>query len=702
MRAMSILGIDIGGTFTDFVLLHNGTLTIHKILTTPEKPSQALIAGVAHLGTPSTLIHGTTVATNALLERRGATTVLLTTQGFGDVVVIGRGDRPALYDLDLTFPPHVVPREQRFEVAERVAADGTILQPLDPTTVDRVIAQIRHLNGSSETAIEAIAICFLHSYRNSAHEERATAMLQEAFADMARPPFLCRSSEVLPEYREYERMSTTVVNAYVAPILDRYLQTIEDELAAQAKEHNTPPPTLRIMASDGGSMTTTDARHLAARTTLSGPAGGVVGARAVASQANIERIITFDMGGTSTDVALCDNQTPQTHESSIGGDGKGGGNGGMVVRFPSIDIHTVGAGGGSIARIDAGGALRVGPQSAGADPGPACYGHGTLPTVTDANLVLGRLRSDKFLGEAMSLDLDRAYAALAPLATALERSTTEVALGIVRVANAAMERAIRTISVERGIDPRTYTLVAFGGAGPLHAAHLADALGMRRVLIPRYPGVLSALGMLTADVTRDYTQTLTQSLDAISPDQLLQEMQMLAAQAKSDLAYGSHTLTPETEGVFSLDMRYIGQSHEINTPLATWDDFQPALPDLARAAEEFHTIHKRHSGHALHGHPIEVVALRLKAIRATGVSLPQHDAAPPTECDRPVEAVVQAALESTSHHPHPTAIYHRDELQPGDRLPSPAIVVQLDTTCVVPSGWQATVDSYHNLLLARK
>ncbi len=696
---MRILGIDIGGTFTDFVLLRDGQLTIHKLLSTPANPAQALLDGVATLGSSPTIVHGTTIATNALLERRGARTALLTTHGFADVLVIGRGTRPSLYDLHVRRPPPLVPAPWRFEVVERIAADGSVLTALDMATLTAAIQRL------IADDVESVAVCFLHSYANPTHEEQAVAALEAVCRADGRPRFfVCRSSAVLPEYREYERTSTTTVNAYVAPVLDRYLHHLEQELSAQGVA------TLRIMASDGGSMSASVARRLAARTTLSGPAGGVVGALGVARQVGVSRIISFDMGGTSTDVALCDGALPQTSASNVGD---------MPVRLPSIAIHTVGAGGGSLARLDAGGALQVGPQSAGADPGPACYGRGDQPTVTDANLLLGRLRTEAFLGGAMTLDTARAKSALTPLTDALGMDMATVALGIVRIANAAMERAIRAISVERGKDPRHYVLVAFGGAGPLHAAYLAAALGMQRVLVPRYPGVLSALGMLMADITRDYVQFLAHALDTLAPEVLAQHMQRMATQGWEDLRHDTNdALTIRAD--FMLDLRYTGQSHEISTPLTTWTqaDDQVAVLAVDRAllqavAERFHALHQQQSGHALPAHPVEVVALRLKMI-GTLEPVPWEAIAASGE-DRSSIALIraaatqsgtafitiQAALDPQSAEMQLARLYERASLQCGDTIAGPAIVTQLDATTVIPPGWSAEVVTHGHLLLTR-
>jgi N-methylhydantoinase A len=690
---MDILGVDIGGTFTDFVLLRGDRLLIHKLLSTPDDPARALLAGVAVLGAPTTLVHGTTVATNALLERRGAATALITTAGFRDVLAIGRGDRPALYDIDVTRPEPLVPDSWRLELAERMDHTGAILCPLDAAELNQIVAWL------AASPIVAVAVCLLHSYANPTHEQMVVDALDRSVGPDGTARFVVSASHrVLPEQREYERTSTTVVNAYVAPVLRRYLGELGAALAQQGVR------SLRIMASDGGSMGLTTARELPARATLSGPAGGVVGARYIAGRAGHTQIITFDMGGTSTDVALCDGALPQTGESRVGG---------LPVRLPSLDIHTVGAGGGSLARIDAGGALRVGPASAGADPGPACYGKGTQPTVTDANLLLGRLRADHFLGGRMALDIERARAAITLIATALgtppgtssaDDTLLRAALGVVRVANAAMERAIRTISIERGDDPRDYTLVAFGGAGPLHAAHLAEALDMRRVLVPRYPGVLSALGMLAADVTRDASQALLRPLADLDVGELGQRMADLAGAGLAALAADDEP-TERCRIDLALDLRYRGQSYEISTPLLQWgavaaEQRMPQPADLLAAAERFHALHERRYGHAMPDRAIEAVTLRMKASAARPALA--YDALgdlPARAGPLAPRATISAALANDAAVLAPAQLYQRDDMRPGDIFDGPAVVVQLDATTVIPSGWRAAVDHDLQLLL---
>ncbi|HMO56478.1 MAG TPA: hydantoinase/oxoprolinase family protein [Roseiflexaceae bacterium] len=678
-----ILGIDIGGTFTDFVLLRNGHITTHKLLSTPADPADALLAGVADLGAPAQIVHGTTVATNALLERRGAATALITTHGFGDLLAIGRGERPELYNLDTARPPALVPAAWRLELAERLDFTGSVVQPIDPAGLAALVEQVLAL------PIESVAICLLHSYANPAHEQAVTAAI--AAHGSHRDLFISASHRIVAEPREYERTSTTVVNAYVAPALDRYIGRLSTALTA-AGVHS-----LRIMGSDGGSMGPATARELPARATLSGPAGGIVGARSIARRAGFERIITFDMGGTSTDVALCDGSLPRSPESRVGG---------LPVRLPSLDIHTVGAGGGSLARIDAGGALRVGPESAGADPGPACYGRGSRPTVTDANLILGRLQAGAFLGGRMQLAEDRARAAFAPLAEALGGDPTDpaalrrAASGVVRVANAAMERAIRTISVERGEDPRDCVLVAFGGAGPLHAAYLAEALGIRRVLIPRYPGVLSALGMLTAEVSRDTVRTLMLPLEQITPAALEEQISSLAGELLDALHTDGEAIAAcRIEA--ALDMRYPGQSHELTTPLAEWPAGTPIRLDqhaIATAASHFHTLHEQRYGHAQPDRSLEAVLLRVRA-SAGRAELPETPTSAIAGDTPPVMRIVVAALAGNSDTPTDVGLYQRDTLPVGYSIGGPAIVVQLDATTIIPFGWQAHVDRDLNLLL---
>jgi len=656
----TVLGVDIGGTFTDFVLVEDGRITVYKRPTTPDDPSRALLAGVQdlNLSPHADVVHGSTIATNALLERRGARTALITTRGFADVLAIGRQDRPDLYALVPQKPEPLVPAAWRFEVDERVAADGTVLEALTPACAAAVAERIR------AEGIESVAICLLFSFLHPEHEQ----LLAETLRGHAS---VSLSSEILPEYREYERTSTTVINAYVAPLVDRYLERVEAGLDGRR---------LRIMQSNGGVINAATARREAARTALSGPAGGAVGAFHVARLAGYEHIITFDMGGTSTDVALFPGDIVYTREATIAG---------LPLRLPIVDVHTVGSGGGSIARVDAGGALQVGPESVGADPGPACYGKGDLPATSDANLVLGRLHPEHFLGGQMALYPDRAREALTRLAADMHVDTPkQAAWGVIRVANATMERAIRAISVERGHDPRTFTLVPFGGAGPLHACALAEALGIPRILVPRTPGVLSALGMTVADLVKDYSQAVMAGEDVLTGAALVTIFSALEARARDDLL--AEGITPENMTFErALDMRYRGQSHELTVP-------QPADGGWADA---FHAAHARRYGHSHPGEPLEIVNARL---RATGRGVkPAIEPLAPGGPDASGAVLGEGLAWFSPDGPAAVTYYQRDRLLAGNRIPGPAIIFQLDTTTIIEPGWHAVVDQWGNLLVSR-
>jgi N-methylhydantoinase A len=684
------LGVDTGGTFTDFVWVDgDGRFRIHKQISTPGDPSEAILRGVAALQvTPDTaVIHGSTVATNALLERRGARTALITTAGFTDVLAIGRQNRPDLYALVPQKPEPLVPAAWRFGVAERVTAQGEILQPLDEATVTAVLDAIQ------ADDIEAVAVCLLFSFLRPDHEQQIKRLLSAR----NRALHISLSSEILPEYREYERTTTTVINAYVAPLMGRYLARLAEGLS---------PRRLAVMQSNGGIISAATAGEQAARTALSGPAGGVVGARFVSGQAGFADIITFDMGGTSTDVALCPGRLPTTAEGEIAD---------MPLRLPIIDIHTVGAGGGSLAAMDAGSALHVGPQSAGAEPGPVCYGKvkrdwrwesagqspitdlASLTTVTDANLVLGRLDAAHFLGGAMTLDESAARAALTALAHIMQVSSPEeAAWGVIQVANANMERAIRRISVERGHDPRRFTLVAFGGAGPLHACELAASLQIPRVLIPGVPGVLSALGMLAAAPARDYSQTVMAAWgdwESGAGEWLAARFAPLAARALAEMAaegFGP-TVGEETAVTLqhSLDMRYVGQSHELTV----------ALPDATTDPMAlFHAAHEARYGYRQVGAAVEVVTVRVTAV--VPITPPQLPATPPGAAD-PAPAFLGRKPVWFGGQPQSASLYDRNKLRPGHQFSGPAIVFQYDTTTVIPPGWETAVDAAGNLIATK-
>ena len=663
------LGVDTGGTFTDFVWLGaDGRYQILKQLSTPQDPSEAILSGMVTMSVPETadIVHGSTVATNALLERKGARTALITTQGFADVLAIGRQNRPDIYALVPQKPPPLVPACWRLEVAERITASGAVLHPLNLAELPAIWQTLQ------AEQIESVAVCLLFSFLQPQHEQQIRHFLQ---AQADRGLHISLSSDILPEYREYERTATTVINAYVAPLMTRYLR----RLAAGVQ-----PRRLSVMQSNGGIISASTAGDEAARTVLSGPAGGVVGARFVAEQAGFSDIITFDMGGTSTDVALCPSRLPTTASGEIAG---------LPLRLPIIDIHTVGAGGGSIARVDAGGALQVGPESAGAWPGPACYGRSPsrLPTVTDANLVLGRLDADHFLGGTMRLDETAAVAALQGLAEAMKVADVETAAwGVIQVANANMERAIRRISVERGYDPRCFTLMPFGGAGPLHACEMAENLQIPRVLVPPVPGVLSALGMLVAAPTKDYSQTVMRAVAAwTAADEawLGQQAAPLAARAVAEMAAEGHDEAALTLS-YRLDMRYKGQSHELTVP---WTSGQSDVTALFHAAHE-----QRYGYRLLEGEMMEVVTLRVTAVAP--VDPPQILQDLPGDADASA-AIVGHKRVWFRQQPQPTVLYDRARLHPGHQFDGPAVVFQYDTTIVIPPGWGTAVDSFNNLIL---
>jgi N-methylhydantoinase A len=675
----SILGVDVGGTFTDFLLLADGRLTTFKRPSTPSDPAAGVLAGIGEMAAlPDEVVHGSTVATNAVLERKGARTGLVNTRGLRDVLEIGRQTRPRLYDLEPHRPEPLVPRELRYEVDERVDAAGAIVRPLSPAEIEAV------LDAAQADGVESLAISLIFSYLNPGHEASIAA------AARRRKLWVSASSEVAPEYREYERTSTTVVDSFVAPVVSSYLRGLETEL----QQRNVSR--LRIVQSDGGSAGAETVAGRPVTTVLSGPAAGVAGAFAAARLAGFDQIITFDMGGTSTDVALCPGRILNRLDVDIGG---------LPVRTPAVDVHTVGAGGGSLARIDAGGALRVGPESAGADPGPACYGRGDRPTVTDAQLVLGRLQAQHFLGGRMALQPDRAQAAVAQLGGV----AVDQAAAIVRVANSNMERAIRVISVERGFDPRDFTLVAFGGAGPLHACDLAASLRIARVLVPLWPGVLSAFGMVTAPVTRVYQRPVMRVLDDTSGEivDLLQRLaSSLEEDGRSDLTRDGYEPTSLAVEL-SLDMRYAGQSYELDVPFSfPKRDGQmssagrqagetPGSPERAAMAEEFHAHHMQRYGHADPRRAVEVVNLRCRVIAPGYTPSLQPPAERPGGPERARLAIVRQWHGRWLDAP----VYDRDLLCAGDEFRGPAVVVQMDATTVLPPGWTARVDAIGNMLL---
>jgi N-methylhydantoinase A/oxoprolinase/acetone carboxylase beta subunit len=648
------IGIDTGGTFTDFVRLTGDGLAVDKRRSTPDDPSRAILEGIASLAAGNLsleIIHGSTVATNAVLERKGARVALLTTEGFEDVLTIGRQTRPELYNFFVPARRPLVEPGLVFGIPERLNASGHVLTPVNARAVDRIARQLEKLS------VDIAAVCFLHSYANPAHERQVLDRLRRAGIPA------CASHQVLPEYREYERWSTTVVNAFVAPLMDRYLSNLQRRLAGSP---------LQIMQSNGGSISAATARAQPVRTMLSGPAAGVVGARAVALAAGFSRIISFDMGGTSTDVSLIDDTIAMTTDSIIGD---------FPVRLPMIDVHTVGAGGGSIAAVDSGGALRVGPQSAGADPGPACYGKGSFLTVTDANLLLGRLDAESFLGGRMSLDISRAREAARDLSRQLKLGINELAEGVVRVANANMERAIRVVSIERGRDSRDFALLAFGGAGGMHACEIAERLDIPAVIVPRHAGVLSALGMLFADVTRDYSASLLQPADSVSRATLEKRFRPLIRRAEKELKQEGFSAA-RRQISRSLDVRYAGQSYEITVPFST---------DYRRT---FHSLHERRYGYANPTRAVEIVNLRV-----TASGLTEKPVLPRARLRRQKTRPSSVRPAVFNGRQIRTSFYNWSDLPPGAHAIGPAIIAGGEATVVVPPVFQFKVDTFRNVVL---
>jgi N-methylhydantoinase A len=659
------IATDRGGTFIDFVMNFDGQLRIQKALSSAENPVAAIIGGLRLLTnndlSNTEIAHGSTVATNAILERKGARTALITTQGFRDVLFIGRQNRPDLYALQPQLPPPLIPREWCYEVPERLSFDGDILVTLDLRALDEI------LDALVKQQIESVAICLLYSYVNPIHEQmiRDRMLACELFQDWQ----IALSSDVLPEFREYERASTVALEAYVRPLMSNYIQQFTDALPS-----STP---LRIMKSDGGVINAERIRQQAVQTVLSGPAAGVLGAFHLAELAGYDRIITMDIGGTSTDVALCPGKLAHHPSAEIDS---------LPLRIRMLDIETIGAGGGSIARVDSGGALRVGPESAGANPGPMIYGNGGQEiTLSDANAILGRLDPDHFLGGNMTLQLDVAHSALLELSQQTNMTVEQTALGIVRVANINIDRALRRVSIARGHDPRDFTLVAFGGAGPLHACEVADQLSIPRVLIPRYPGVLCAFGALVADIVLDYSQSILQPFDENIYNQLQQYIDEMIAKASADLQHEGISKTDMRFTQF-LDVRYQGQAYELT------------IPFTENIVVTFHKAHKRSYGHAMPRQQIEIVNVRLQAIGIVEK--------PPLEPESLVANDGQLALIGQksailSDGVQSIRMYDREKFVCGAVFHGPALVFQMDSTVFISANWNAYVDAYRNLILER-
>ena len=669
---MFVVGVDVGGTFTDVTAVdtESGDVRIGKVPSQPLDEAAAVLAGLAALGVESAsvrrLVHGTTVGTNAILERRGARVALLTTQGFRDLIEIGRTKRniPALFVPTFVRPRPVVDRPLRFEVAERMLAGGRVLRPLDPADVAPV------LDAVAATAPEAIAICLLHAYANPAHERR----LAELVATRLPAVPVSLSFDVVPEYREFERFSTTVLNAYLQPLIDRYLGGLEKRLFESGYAYG-----VLTIGSSGGMMTVETARRLPIKTIVSGPAGGVSRACFLASHAGLHDFITYDMGGTSTDVCLVRDGVPvTTTDNAIGA---------FPVKVPQIDIHTVGAGGGSLAWLDVDGSLQVGPLSAGARPGPAAYGlGGTEPTVTDANVVLGRMGTDRLLGGAIRLDAALARAAVARVAARLGLGVHAAAEGIVRIAVARMTSSIREISVARGHDPREFTLVAFGGAGPMHAALIAEELAIPRVLIPQHPGNFSALGLLVSDVKHDDSRTRIGLLRAHGDviDAAFAEMEIAAL----DRLAGDGFAAEDRRIDRALDLRYLGQAFELTVPLT------PGPPDLDAIIGDFHARHLATYGHADPDGDVELVNVRIAARGVVDKPRPRRHVARGAARRGTRTAWFDGASTSVD-------VYERAGLAPSATIAGPTIMEEFGATTVVPAGWTARVDELGSLILER-
>jgi N-methylhydantoinase A len=681
------VGVDAGGTFTDICIFDesNGRVVVWKVASTSDDPSRGIVEGVEEAlrraspnggARPAASVsyfgHGTTVATNALIQHRGVCTGLVTTAGFRDLLEIGRQKRPDLYDFFADKPPTLVPRDLRIEVPERVRHTGAIETPLDEVAVRAAAQRLR------EAGVAAAAIAFLYSFVRPEHEQAAKRILQEELPDA----FICASHEIAPEFREFERLSTAVVNAYLGPVMKRYIERLGarlSELGMRAAPHMTQ--------SNGGVIGFATAAALPVRTILSGPSTGVVGAQAVGAVAGFSDLITFDMGGTSTDVALLkDGVARLASEATVHG---------YPLKAPMLDIHTVGAGGGSIASVDTGGLLKVGPNSAGADPGPVCYGRGNAePTVTDANVVLQTLNPTHLLGGRMAVRQDLAREAIGRLANQLCLPLMHTAQGIVSVVTANMARAIRVISVQRGHDPRDYTLVAFGGAGPLHAARLARELDIARILVPRSPGILCAMGLLLTDLRADFAAT---RLLPLAPDAVSEIAAAFAAlDARAAAWFAQENIAADQRRTLrSVDMRYAGQNYELAVPL-------PDGPITGRTldllAEGFAAAHQRMYGFLAEEEPVQLVTFRIEATGLVAKATLAQQPMSGTDASGAIRAQrdVWFAEEERSL---PCPIYDRDLLKPGNRLPGPAIIEQMDATTLVLPGMTARVDKYLNLIL---
>lgn len=654
---MIAIGVDTGGTFTDFVYRKGDSWFVYKVLSTPANPAEAVLAGLKAIaeGRDMRVIHGSTVATNAILERKGARTALITNHGFEDVIQIGRQNRARLYDLAYRRDSELVGPDLRFGIRGRVLHTGEEMEALDEERVREIVCTFQ------DRGVESVAVSFLFSFLNPSHEQRVGALLKATGIPVS------LSHEILSEFREFERTSTTVINAYVLPRMQGYIEYLMSELGGG--------DSLSIMQSNGGSISAETAMRESVRTILSGPAGGAVGAFEIGKMSGYTHLIGFDMGGTSTDVCLIDGGLSLAMESSISG---------YPIRVPMIDIHTVGAGGGSIALLDPGGSLRVGPESAGADPGPICYGKGDRVTVTDANLFLGRLIPEQFLGGRMKLRTEGLDGYFNRMAIHAGLTDVELAEGVLAVVITAMERAIRVISIERGYDPREFTLFSFGGAGGMHAAFLARLLKIPRVLAPQNPGILSAAGMLMADIIKDYSLTVMKKQTDIKGDDLAVLFRDLETRGVKDLALEG---IEEKHLVFDryLDMRYEGQSYEILVPFQ--DDY----------VDGFHDLHEKTYGYRNTGKRVEIVTIRL---RVRGAPEKPRFHKEETMVERiPDEAFLGERTVVFDQQAVATRVFLREKLLSGNRIEGPAILCEYSSTIVIPPFAEGRVDGYGNVIL---
>jgi len=693
------LGVDIGGTFTDAALVHIGTgeLRTTKVSTTPRDLSSGFLRAVHRIVSEAgirpeeigQIIHATTVATNAIIENKVSKSALITTKGFRDILEIQRQIRPSLYNLFFDKPVPLIPRHLCFEISERITAEGEVLVPLHEEEVRQVVQQARRED------VEAIAVCFLHSYTNPAHERRTGQIIKEIFPEV----YLTLSSDINPEFREYFRASTTVINAVLMPIVAHYVDKLQGEIASKGFTSG-----LYVMQSGGGLMTGDVARDKPATMVESGPAAGVIAASAMGNLLGYSNVISFDMGGTTAKAGLIEGGRPklavnyEIGSTAISLDARGGTGSGYPLKTPVIDLVEIGAGGGSIAWIDTGGILRVGPESAGADPGPACYpGGGTKPTITDANVILGRISPDHFLGGEMKLDKLAAERAIEEhCAKALRKNVVETSAGIIEIANANMVRALRIVSVERGYDPRDFTLIAFGGAGPMHVNGIVTELKIPTVVIPLNPGITSAMGLLMTDLRHDYVVTHICCLDKLDLDKVNRIYKDFEAQGR-DILHQEGMGDADILISRHMDMRYVGQSYELTVPVT---DDEIDVSSLGGITALFHREHDRAYGHSAPEEPVEVANLRLSAtglIRKPDLREMKRGSTSPEQALRTKRNVYFTETGGFVQ----CAIYDRYKLARGNILSGPAIVEDKDATTVIHPDYQAEVDRYGNMILSK-